>query len=143
MVKTPGQKAFGLQLLESSRDTLTDLGQLALFTAMLQQAGLPVDIRNINISIDFPDQFPREPRVEVPQTAMSDDISDIFASMGSIRIEGHTLGESRALRDGGAGPSMENPARRKKKQPNKYSDSKFRRTRDREFINEDDDFGHI
>ena len=78
MVKTPGQKAFGLQLLENSRDVLSDLGQIALFTAMLEQAKLPVDIRNIDISTDFPDQFPREPRVEVPQTAMYDDMSDFF-----------------------------------------------------------------
>ena len=110
MVKTPGQKAFGLMMLENSRDVLSDLGQIALFTAMLEQAELPVDITNIDISTDFSDQFSREPRVKVPQTVMYDDISDIFQSMRSIRIEGHTLGESGALRDGGAGPSMANPA---------------------------------
>ena len=126
-------------MLENSRDVLSDLGQIALFTAMLEQAELPVDIRNIDISTDFSDQFPREPRVEVPQTAMYDDLFDIFQSMRSIRIEGHTLGESGGLRDGGAGPSMANPARRKKKLPNRYSDSKFIHVRDREFINEDED----
>ncbi|XP_078170581.1 protein MAINTENANCE OF MERISTEMS-like [Carex rostrata] len=133
MVRTPGQKAFGLLLLESSRDVLSDLGHIALFIAMLNEAGLPTDLRDINVSDDLPDQAPINPEVHVPEGAMHADPSDILESLQNIRIDGRAIG------DGGASASMVNPTRRHKKKPNKYSDSKFRANRDRERIDEDDD----
>ena len=136
MVQTPGQKAFGRLLLESSRDFLNDLGHIALFRAMLERAGVPTDLSIINISDDIPNHEPIYPDVHVPETAMHDDMSDIFNAIASIRIEGHTLGESGARRYGDAGPSVAKP-RRKTKHPNKYSDSKFKHVRDRESRDDD------
>jgi len=63
MVQTPGQKAFGLQLLENNRDFLSDFGHIPLFRAMIEKVRLLFDLRNIDINNDYPDEFLREPQV--------------------------------------------------------------------------------
>ena len=132
-VKTRGQKAFGLMLLENSRDVLNDLGHIALWRAMLERAGVPTDLTNINISDDNPNQYPIYPDVTIPESVMHDDPLGIFESLQNIRIDGRTIG------DGGASASRPNPPRRTKKAPNRYSDSKFTHARGRECRDEDED----
>ena len=133
MVKTRGQKAYGLQLLKYSRDILQDLGQMALFRAMLNHAGLPSDIRRININDDYPDQFPSDPDVHVPETTADDVMNGIYESLQAIMIDGRHIGDSAGSAgagSSGAGPSAPRlsraeEVRRQSRPTRRYSDSKF------------------
>ena len=61
-VKTPGQMAYGKQNLEYARGTLEDLDHIHLFEGILENANLPTDLDEIDLSADYPDQYPwRQP----------------------------------------------------------------------------------
>jgi hypothetical protein len=140
LVKTPGQMAYGLMLLENCRDLLQDLGHISLFNMLLEKAGLPSDIRCININNDYPDQFPRNPDVVLPQTTAEDLISGLYHSLENIFIDGRSIGDdgqfSRAGPSGagpsGAGLSRTRPIQRQRRSPNRFSHSKFPLSRGRE-----------
>lgn len=125
MVKTPGQKAYGRLLLETSRDHLGDLGQTALFRAMLETAGLPVDLHYIDVSNDTPATVPSNPEVQVPPATADDILAGRYNSLESILVDGLNLGDD-------ASPSTAAPPRRKTKKPGRFSHSRFLNPRGRE-----------
>ena len=61
-VKTPGQMAYGKQKLEECRGYMEDLDHIHLFEGILENADLPTDLDEIDLSADHPDQYPwRQP----------------------------------------------------------------------------------
>lgn len=118
MVKTPGQMAYGLQLLESCRGNLEDLGHGPVFRAMIEKAGLPYDLSRIDISGDRPDTFPRRPDVTVPQSTADDVLAGNYHSLATILVDGINIG------DGGSSSTPIAP-RRKNKKPSRFSHSRF------------------
>ena len=123
MVMTPGQKAYGLQLLRHSRDLLQDIGHDALFRAMLRQAGLPSDIYDIDITDDYPDQLPNEPDVTVPPRTAEDVMNGIYHSLSQIVIDGRNLGDD--VRSSGAGTSRPVRPQRERKARKRFSHSNY------------------
>ena len=57
-VKTPGQMAYGKQKLEECRGFMEDLEHIHLFEGILENANLPTDLDEIDLSADHPDQYP-------------------------------------------------------------------------------------
>ena len=125
MVKTPGQMAFGQLLLVHSRDFLRDIGHIAMFRAMVEQAGLPFDLNHIDISGDIPDMRARHVDVQVPPTTHDDIMQGVYSSLRSIVIDGRPLADD-------AGPSAAAPARRQTRPARRFSHSNFTNPRGRE-----------
>ena len=115
-------------LLENSRDLLQDLGHISLFNMLLEKAGLPSDIGCININHDYPDQFPRDPDVVLPQTTTEDLMSGLYHSVENILIDGRNIGDDGQFSGAGpsgAGLSPTEPIPRQRRSPNRFSHSKF------------------
>jgi hypothetical protein len=123
LVKTPGQMAYGLMQLENCRDLLQDIGHISLFNMLLKKAGLPSDIGCININNDYPDQFPREPDVVLPQTTAEDLMTGLYNSLENILIDGRNLGDDGQFSRAGLSGMGPNP--RQRTAPNKFSHSKY------------------
>lgn len=92
MVQTPGQKAYGKQLLKVCRDTLGDVGQVELYRAMVDKEGLPFDPDEIDISGDIPDQRPIEPEVHIPQASWDNVVSGNYNNLTQILVDRINLG---------------------------------------------------
>ena len=122
MVQTRGQKAYGLLTLEHCRDMCYDQGQVELFRAMVERAGLPFDLNCIDLSDDIADACAMDPDVRVPRATADDVMAGLYTSLQSIVIEGRNLGD-------GSSPSTVVPPRRATKKPDKFSHSKYDKRR--------------
>jgi hypothetical protein len=125
MVKTPGQVAYGKMMLEHARDVMDDIGQSHIFRGILDSARIPTDLDNIDLSDDFPDQYPRRPPTEEPPSEWDNFMSGtesgsisqfmIDELTGGIRMMGPSTADP--------GPSTSNPPReaRIRRQPIWYT----------------------
>ena len=125
MVRTAGQKAYGLLMLRVAHDMLRDMGHIALFRAMVDSAGLPFDLSQIDVTDDAPDILATDPDVQVPASTTDDVMAGIYSSLQSIIIDGCTLGDM-------GSPSSVVPPRRHTRAPNRFSHSRYHDPRGRE-----------